>query len=221
MFLNYVFINSEINIIRDIINQVPIQNDTNVYSMNLGSKTFNEVQAELGTKNYQLMRNIIYLSTNQEFWKKIYISFTLRDIVGIKGLGGDKVDIPRFAGAILTNKFIQFIVNRKITEKDTNFNSDDFINFIFKEFFKVINIGEAEKMAFKRKIVMYLDWFAKKLIEEINLTEVIRRIGHDKYRIIIRNTSTLEDRCSEIRKKVIAFFRQKKITDFHEQPTQI
>ncbi|MHA1294524.1 MAG: hypothetical protein ACTSQJ_17935 [Promethearchaeota archaeon] len=221
MFLNYVFINSEINIIRDIINQVPIQNDTNVYSMNLGNKTFNEVQAELGTKNYQLMRNIIYLSTNQEFWKKIYISFTLRDIVGIKGLGGDKVDIPRFAGAILTNKFIQFIVNRKITEKDTNFNSDDFINFIFKEFFKVINIGEAEKIAFKRKIVMYLDWFAKKLIEEINLTEVIRRIGHDKYRIIIRNTSTLEDRCSEIRKKVIAFFRQKKITDFHEQPTQI
>jgi len=216
MFLNYLFINSEITFIQDIINQVPIQSDTNVYSMNLGNKTFEEIQAEPGTKNYQLMQNIIDLSMNREFWKKIYISFTLEDIVGIKGTGGDKVEVPRFAGVIITNKFIQFIVNRKITDKDTNFSSDDFMDFIFKELFKVINLGEAEKKGFKRKIIMYLDWFAKELIEEINLTEVIRRTGQNRYRIIIRNTSTLEDRCLEIRKKAIAFFQQMKITDFFD-----
>ena len=172
------------------------------------------IQASEGTENFTLIEWVIELSTEREFWKKIYVSFTLEDVVGIKGLGGAKIDIPRFAGAIITNKFIQFIVNRKITERESNFNADDFMDFIFKEFFKVIHLGEDQKKGFKRKLIMYLDWFARDLIEEINLTEIIRRLGRNKYRIIIRNTITLEERCIEIRKRAITFFQQMKITEF-------
>lgn len=216
MSLNYVFINTEREIIQDIIDQVPIQEDTSVYSLNLKNKTLKVIQASEGTENFTLMERVIELSTEREFWKKIYVSFTLEDIVGIKGLGGPKIDIPRFAGAIITNKFVQFIVNRKITERDSNFNADDFMDFIFKEFFKVIHLGEDQKKGFKRKLIMYLDWFARDLIEEINLTEVIRRLGTNQYRIIIRNTSTLEERCIEIRKRAITFFQQMKITEFFD-----
>ncbi len=214
LLINYLFINSELNVIQDIIAQIPISRDTYVYSMNLDEYILEEIQAERDTLNFQLMNRIIELSRNRDYWKKIYIPFTLEDIIGIKGKDGNRVDVPRYAGAIITNKFIQFIVNSKITQKSTTFSSDDFMDFIFKEFFKAVIIGDDKKIAFKRKIILYLDWVAKKLIQEINISEIIRKLSQNRYRIILRNTSTLEDRCLEIRKRAIAFFLQMKITEF-------
>jgi len=160
------------------------------------------------------MNNILDLSKIEDYWKKIYIPFTLNDIVGIKGKNGNKVDIPRFAGIIITNKLIQFIVNRKITQESSNFTADHFIDFLFREFIQIISIGEDEKKAFKRKIILFLNWFAEDLIQEINISEIIRKIAQNKYNIILRKTETLEDRCIDIRNQAIAFFQQLKITEF-------
>ena len=94
IFINYLFYNSDQQVIAQIINVVPIQSA--IYNLNLRQRQMTTLNAIPGNINNQLMERILNLSKEREIWNIIYVPFTFEDIQFFKGKGGAEVDVhPR------------------------------------------------------------------------------------------------------------------------------
>lgn len=216
VFIDYLFYNSPKDIILKIIDNVPILNPVNIYDIDLKNKKVFEVIVEEGTINHKYMKDLMEISNQNEIWKKVYIPFLLNDILGISGIDDGKINIERNAGIILTNSFLQFIISRKIKEKDTDFRVMEFIDYILRHNYKKINIGRQEKEALRSKVRMFLYFLAEEIHEKIEIPEIMRKLGINHFRIILRNTETIIDRINEIKNEIIFLFTQRKITDYFD-----
>jgi hypothetical protein len=216
VFIDYVFYNSPEDIILKIIDTVPILKPVNVYCIDLKNKKFFELNVKEGTLNHKYINNLMEISNQNDIWEKVYIPFLLDDILDISGTKDGKINIERNAGIILTNSFLQFIISRKIKEKDTDFRVMEFINYILRHNCREINIGRQEKEALRSKVRMFLHFLAEEIHEKIEIPEIIRKLGINHFRIILRNTETITGRISDIKNEIIFLFTQRKITDYFD-----
>ncbi|MBD3212683.1 MAG: hypothetical protein GF311_08740 [Candidatus Lokiarchaeota archaeon] len=216
VFIDYVFYNSPKDIILNIIDTVPILKPVNVYCIDLKNKKFFEVIAEEGTLNHKYIKDLMEISNENEIWEKVYIPFLLDDILDISGTNDGKINIERNVGIVLTNSFLQFIISRKIKEKDTDFRVMEFIDYTLRHSYREINIGRSEKEALKSKVRMFLQFLAEEIHEKIETPEIIRKLGTNHFRIILRNTETIIDRIRDIKNEIIFLITQRKITDYFD-----
>lgn len=211
IYINYLFYDSEQQIINQIINTVPIQSD--VYHLNLNQRQIIAIQSNPGNFNDQLMKNIINLSQETSLWNRIYVPFTYEDVQYFRGRGGSEVDIHNKSGIILAANFMMFVLSRKIRKENTIFIVNDFIKYVFQNNFAKLRIGWEQRTAFERKFRFFLRFICDELPNKIEMNPIIEK-AENGYRILLRHTDTLEKRISEITHEVIEFFRQKRIFDF-------
>jgi hypothetical protein len=211
IYINYLFHNSDRQIIDQIINDVPIE--SNVYSLNLNEYEIKEIRSEQGNYNNSLMQNIINLSNDFDIWNITYIPFTYADIKEFRGKGGNKVDIHNNSGIILSYNFLIFLLSRKIRKESSLFRVDDFIRYVFQNNFSNLNKGWEERKNINRKFNLFLKFICDELPARMEINPVIERV-QERYRILLRQTDTLENRINEIVHEVIEFLRQKRIPDF-------
>jgi hypothetical protein len=216
-YLNYLFHSTPNKVISTIINSVPIELPTNVYSVNLSKKKISLIQTEDKTPNQILMEKIMELSENNEYWEKIYIPFTSKDI--FDDLYGNKQNEPivkRKAGIILTNIFFQFILERKIKKKSSIFRISDFFDYIFYYNYDKLTIGIEHERAIENKLRIFLRFIAGELLRRLEIPEIIeRKETNNEFKIVLRNTDTIIDRIGDIKKEIISYFSQKRIDEFY------
>jgi len=176
----------------------------------------NSLQITPDSPNSTLLEKIIEYSHDHNYWTKVYLPFTFSDIEEIKGGGGNDVKLPRTAGIIITNSLMTFIISRKIREESSNFSSEDFIEYIYKEAFDNLVIGREMRRAFTKKIKLSLTYISEILINEMEISPLIRKLGINQFQIILRRTETLITRCEEIQNKIIGYLAQTRITEFME-----
>ncbi len=212
IYINYLFYDSERQIIDQIINSVPIQ--SNVYHLNLNERQIIAIQSNSGNLNDQLMEKIIELSQETSLWNKIYVPFTFKDIQDFRGKGGKEVDIHNRSGIILAVNFMMFVLSRKIRKEDTLFLVDDFINYVFQNNFENLNVGWEQRKTFKKKFRLFLQFICNELPKKIDIDPIIEKTD-GYYRILLRHTATLERRISEITQELIKFLKQKRLPEFY------
>lgn len=212
IFINYIFINTKEQKIKEFINLIPIQDFTDVYSILISQRILKNVQSNNQTPNSEMMEEFIQFS-NDDVWDKIYIPFTFNDICDIHG-DKNKTRINGNVGCILTNSLMQFIIARKIMEKSNKFKLDEFIDYTFSNNYRNFRIGYEEKESIRKKIRMFLYFISEELPNEINIVPLIVRTNLTEYRITIKKTKTLVKRAEEIKNRVITYFVQTRITDF-------
>lgn len=213
IYVNYIFYNSDPTIITQIINSIPIQSD--VYQIDLDHQTMVSIQSTTGNFNHQLMIHIIKLSQEEEFWNKIYVPFTYDDIQYFRGRGGREVDIHNKSGIILTSNFLMFILSRKIKSEDSSFLVDDFIKYVFQNNFTDLNIGWEHRATLERKFRLFLRFLSDEIPTRLEIKPIIERAERG-YRILLRNTDTLEKRIIEITNEVIEYLKQRRISEWLE-----
>ncbi|MGQ4873507.1 MAG: hypothetical protein ACP6IY_05465 [Promethearchaeia archaeon] len=212
IFINYLFYNSEEDIINQIINYIPIE--SNVYLLQFKINILKELLSYPNNPNYDLMREIIHISKQDtSVWKKLYIPFTLDDILLIKGMDGKDIRINNNSGIIFTDNLLMFIISRKIQKKKSTFYVDELIDYIFKNNFSNLNIGWEYREALRKKINLALKFISNELPSLIKIKPIIKKI-ENKYQILLKNTESLEKRVYELREKIIEFLKQRRIIDY-------
>ena len=212
-FINYLFHDSDHQVIDQIIKNVPI--DTNVYHIELDNNTMVSIQTNLNSINYEMMQDLVDLSKEGLLWNKIYIPFTFQDIQDIRGKNGNRLDIHNRSAIILTNNLMMFLFSRKIKKESNTFRVDDFINYVFQNNFQNLNIGWEYRSSIDRKFRLFLNFFCKELPTRLDIKPIIEK-EKDKFRINMRQTKTFEKRLHEITTEVLEFLKQKRISDYFE-----
>lgn len=214
IYLNYIFYKSGIKVVRKIVEDVPLK-ECGIYLLD-SNKKFVEIQKLPNTPNSELWDKISTFSNDHSLWEKIYVPFTLNDILDISGLGGSGVDISRNAGVVITYNFMFFIHQRKIKGEKSTFSIGDFFNYIYKSEYPNLNIGENERKALTGKIRLFLNYISEQILNErgINIDPIIKKKKEGEYQILLRNTDTFTERIKILREKVISYFKQTEITDF-------
>lgn len=216
LYINYLFLNTSDNKIKEFINLIPILDEIDIFSMLINRRKLNEIQSNILTPNSEMMKEFIQISNDEESWNKIYIPFTFKDIVDIHG-DNNKSIISSNAGCILTNSLMLFIISRKIKKTPNKFRVDEFIDFVFINNYRNFIIGREEKEAIIAKVRLFLNFISVELPDLINITPLLEKINISEYKIKIKKTNTLANRAEEIKKQVINFFIQTRITDFKKK----
>lgn len=214
IYINYIFYNSNKDIVERIVEEVPLE-DCWIYSKTTDN-SLTAIKSIPNTPNSKLWDKITDFSDDRNQWEKIYIPFTLKDIVDIKGLGGSDVKIARNAGIIITNNFMFFIQKKKIKGEKSTFSIREFFEYIYRSEFPNLNVGENEREALTGKIRLFLNYISEQITNEreIDIEPIIKKKSEGEYQILLRKTETITERIDILKEKVIAFFKQTEITDF-------
>jgi hypothetical protein len=211
LFINYIFFDTNRDIIDEFIDDV-IQNDSEIYiySIQTKEKTFEIIQSE-NSNNHKMIMELMQNIDRKLFWRKTYVPFMISDLTSIKGDAQNNVVISRDESRIVVSHVLSFILNRKITNKSSEFYISDLLIYIFED--NIAEIGDQERRGMIRKLRLVLKYLTDELFQNLKL-DVLERINDNKYKIKLRNNKTLIDRFREIEKAVKNYLSQETLLKY-------
>ncbi len=210
LFINYCFYDSPEATVQYIIKNVPIKEDTYVFSINLGKKQLLFSNGPFLNDNQLLIDHINNFLSNKGCWSKIYVPFTLKDIEGIKPNKLVERPLIRRKIRIFLTEFIGFIIHKKIQPSNSDFSKRDVFNYIFDS--SILTIGDEDRRAIENKIHLILIYLIETLFPDLKINAIERH--KNQFRIVLRNTRSLLERIDLIEQKLIDFLSQTEITEY-------
>jgi len=223
IFINYMFYDTELNILKKIVRNA-ININTNkccVLYYFSNNRNLNQHNFPNNQSHSKIIQILIDESNNYRNWEVFKIPFTLKDLEPIKGLGGSKYNIKIDLStpfSIIISHLCIFVIQIKIQQKPGEFTTEDFLNFLISNVKSIIYIDEDEKKSLIKKLTLFLNYISK--ICQIENYKFIKDINTRKFKIELKKSETLIDRIKSIEKKLVEYIskdvRQKKLTDFNE-----
>jgi len=220
IFINYIFFNTQISLIKKIENEINLQENVGVlYYETSGSnkRRLRYSKTPSNPQNQFLNDLLIEKSSIIRFWENYLIPFTAKDLEGISGSGGSPSAVnidTNVSVSIILSHLCTFILQRKIQNISPEFNSEIFFDFIFSNLIGLTKFDDESKKSIIKKLTLFLNQ-VDQLCNDEKFTFINKRNKTSReYLITIRNTDNFAKRIEIIRDKLYDLFKQKKIDEF-------
>jgi len=221
IFLNYIFYNTPTHILNSINNHLNFDENCSILYYHTSNRTLQNFKNPVNPIFKTLTQLLVDNSSKLKYWKRFRIPFTIKDLDGIKGLGGNQSNIkidPKTSYSIIISHLCSFILQRKIQKKESKFHIDQFFDFLFLDIKNIIYIEDDEKKSIIKKLALFLN-FISYICNELDF-KFIEIVKPRFYSITLKKSESLATRISSIRslliQKISSMIRQREITEFLE-----
>jgi len=224
IFINYIFFDTPNSLIKNIDNEVNFNENVGIlYYQTSGAnkRRIKYSKTPSDPQNQLLNELLIKKSLIVRFWENYLIPFTAKDLEGISGSGGSpsavNIDTNVSISIILSN-LCTFILQRKIQNLSSEFNSEIFFDYIFSNLIGITKFDDESKKNITKKLTLFLN-LVDQLCKDEKFAFISKRNKSSReYLITIRNTDNLVRRIENIREKLCNLLKtlqlQRKLDEF-------
>ncbi|MHA1372284.1 MAG: hypothetical protein ACTSRA_21505 [Promethearchaeota archaeon] len=155
--------------------------------------------------HYKITDFLIEDSKIERYWSNLLVPFLLKDLEGIKGVGGDPLDVqvdPSVSIEIVLAQLFSFIEKKKVREEDSELDLEDFFDFIFSHIRGLVRIDDEERNAIINRLRRFLNHVVK-ICNDLNLNLITNTDAVNKYQIKVRKNENLINRLKKIKSEVL------------------
>lgn len=207
IYFDYIFYNTSTLVLDEINKNVNFKaNDAILYYFKKKGtqERFHYYQKPNLNLHNELTDILINDSKIARYWSNFFVPFLLKDIEGIKGLGGDPLDVavdPAISANIVLAQLFSFIEQKKVRDEESELDVEDFFDFVFSHLKGLVRIDDEERTAIIKKLRNLLNHIVK-ICNDSNLTLIDTKTVN-KYQIKVRKTENITTRLENLQSKVL------------------